>query len=104
MASPVRDIQFVDQQMLERLKYRGIAPENLADLVGPFVSLKNKYGLIPYAMAAESNPVPNAETASYTVDAIALNKLTNVLLDTPRLKRVTISPRRILNSKQHEVA
>jgi hypothetical protein len=93
MASSVRDIQSVDQQMLEHLKYRGIAPENLADLVGLFVSLKNKYGLRPYA-----------ETASYTVDAIALNKLTNVSLDTPRLKRVTISPRGILNSKQHEVA
>ncbi len=54
MASPIRGIQSVDQQMLEHLKYRGIAQENLVDLVGLFVSLKNKYGLIPFAMTAES--------------------------------------------------
>ena len=104
MASPIRGIQSVDQQMLEHLRYCGIAQENLADLVGLFVSLKNKYGLIPVAMTAESNPVPNAVTASYTVDSLTLNKLTSLLLDTPRLKRVTISPRGILKSGQYEVA
>jgi hypothetical protein len=103
MASPIRGIQSVDQQMLEHLKYSGIAQENLADLVGLFVSLKNKYGLVPVAMAAESNPVPNAVTASYIVDSIVLNKLANVLLDTPRLKRVTILPRGIPKSGQYEV-
>jgi hypothetical protein len=103
MASPIRGIQSVDQQMLEHLKYSGVAQENLADLVGLFVSLKNKYGLVPFAMAAEGNPVPNAVTASYIVDSIILNKLTNALLDTPRLKRVTISPRGIPKSGQYEL-
>jgi hypothetical protein len=104
MASPIRGIQSVDQQMLEHLKYSGIAQENLVDLVGLFVSLKNKYGLIPFAMTAESNPIPNGVTAKYTVDSITLNKLTNILLDTPRLKQVTISPRGIPKSGQYEVA
>ena len=67
MASPIRGIQSVDQQMLEHLKYSGIAQENLVDLVGLFVSLKNEYGLIPFAMTAESNPIPNAVTAKYTL-------------------------------------
>ena len=64
MATPVRQYSnSIDHQMLENLKYSGIAPENLADLVGLFVSIKNKYGLVPFAIAAESNPIPNAVTA-----------------------------------------
>jgi len=105
MATPVREcIQFVDQQMLEHLKYSGIDQENLADLISIFVSLKNKYALVPFAMAAESHPVPNAVTARYLVDSLTLHKVTSILLDTPRLNRVCITPRGIIKSGQYEVA
>jgi len=105
MATPAREYSYsVEHQMLEHLKYSGIDPGNLADLVGLFVSLKNKYGLVPFAMVAESHPVPNAVTARYIVDSISLNKVANALLDTPRLNRVTIYPRGIAKSAQHEIA
>lgn len=104
MATPVREcIYSVDQQMMEQLKYSGIDHENLSDLVALFVSLKNKYGLIPFAMAAESLPVPNAVTARYIVDSLTLNKVTNALFDTPRLNRVAIYPRGIIKSGQYEL-
>jgi hypothetical protein len=89
---------------VESLKYCGIERDNLADLVGLFASLKNKYGLVPFAMTAEGSPVPNALTARFIVDLITLNKVTNVLLDTPRLNRVTIVPRGIPKTTQYEVA
>jgi hypothetical protein len=90
--------------MLEHLRYSGIDQANLSDLVGIIISLKNKYGLMPFAMTGESNPVPNAVTARYTVDSIALNKLANILLDTPRLNRITIYRRGILKSNEFELA
>jgi hypothetical protein len=105
MATPVRQYSnSIDHQMLEHLKYSGIAAENLADLVGLFVNIKNKYGLVPFAIAAESNPIPNAVTARYIVDSITLNKIANVLLETPRLHRVTISPHGIAKSTEYELA
>jgi len=73
-------------------------------LVGLLVSLKNKYGLVPFTLVAESLPVPNAVTARYIVDSLTLNKLANVLWDTPRLNRVTISPRGIMKAAQYEIA
>jgi hypothetical protein len=105
MATPVREYSpSLEHQMLEYLKYSGIDTDNLADLISLFVSLKNKYGLVPFAMAAESHPIPNAVTARYTVDSITLNKVASVILDTPRLNRVTISPRGIPKSAQFELA
>jgi hypothetical protein len=105
MATPVREYSYsVEHHMLEHLKYSGIAPENLADIIGLFISLKNKYGLVPFAMVAESHPVPNAVTASFIVDSITLNKVANALLDIPRLNRVTIYPRGIARSTQYEIA
>jgi len=104
MATSVRQYTAsIDHQMLEHLKYSGIDPENLADLVGLFVGLKNKYGLVPFAITAESNPIPNAVTARYIVDSITINKIANVLLETPRLHRVTISPHGISKSSQYEL-
>jgi len=103
MATPVREFS-LDHQILDHLKYCGIDRDNLADLVSLFVSLKNKYGLVPFAMAAESNPIPNALTARYLLDSITINKVTNVLLDTPRLNRVTITPRGIPKGTQYEIA
>jgi enoyl reductase-like protein len=105
MATPVREyLPSIDQQMLDHLRYSGIERENLTDLVGIFVSLKNKYGLLPLAMDAESHPVPNAVTARYLVDSLTLNKIAHVLWDTPRLNRVVIQPRGIVKSGQFEIA
>jgi hypothetical protein len=105
MGTPVRQYSAsIDSQMLEHLKYTGIGAENLADLVVLFVSLKNKYGLVPFAMVAESNPVPNAVMARYMVDSITVNKIVNVLLETPRLQRVSISPHGIGKTTHYELA
>jgi hypothetical protein len=105
MATSVRQHSTsIDLQMLEHLKYCGLDPANLSDLVGLFVGLKNKYGIVPFAMAAESNPIPNAVTARYIVDSITLNKIANVLLETPRLHRVIISPHGLTRSAQYELA
>lgn len=105
MATPVREyVCSLDQQMLEHLKYSGIDRENLTDLISLFVSLKNKYGLVPFAMNAESLPIPNAVTARYTVDSLTLNKMASFLLDIPRLHHFCISPRGIVKSGQYELA
>jgi hypothetical protein len=105
MATPVREcLPSLDQQMLEHLRYSGIDQENLSDLVGLFFSLKNKYGIVPFAVVAENLPVPNAVTARYILDSLTLNKITNVLLDTPRLNRITIHHRGIVKSGQYEIA
>jgi hypothetical protein len=37
----------LDYHLLESMKYSGMNPENLADLVAIAVRLKNKYGIIP---------------------------------------------------------
>jgi hypothetical protein len=105
MATSVRQYSTsIDLQMLERLKYSGLEAENLSDLVGLFVSLKNKYGIVPFDMVAESNPVPNAVTARYLVDSLTLIKIANVLFETPRLHRVTICPHGLSKSGQYELA
>jgi hypothetical protein len=105
MATPAREyLPSIDQQMQEHLRFSGIDKENLTDLIGLFVSLKNKYGLTPFAMNAESHPVPNAITARYLVDSLTLNKIASVLWDTPRLKQVVIQPRGIVRSGQFEIA
>jgi hypothetical protein len=102
MASPAQEFA-LDRQLMERLKFSGIAPENLADLVSIIVSLKNKYGIVPFAATAEGQPVPDKLTARYTLESITLNKVMNVLLDTPRLDKVTILPRGIPKTTQFEV-
>jgi len=105
MAAPAREYVYsVDQHMMEHLKYSGVERENLTDIIGLFVSLKNKYGLMPFDMAAEGLPVPNAVTARYVVDSLTLKKVTVVLFDTPRLNRVTIHPRGIIRTGEYELA
>jgi hypothetical protein len=102
MATPAREFS-LDRHLLDRLKFSGIDPENLTDLVGIVVSLKNKYGIVPYATEAAGQPIPDAVTARYLLESLTLNKLLNVLLDTPRLHHVTIFPRGIPKSTQFEV-
>jgi hypothetical protein len=56
MATPVREFS-LDNQYLEHLKYCGIEPQNLSDLIGLFASVSRiKYGLVPFAMAVEGYP------------------------------------------------
>ncbi len=102
MATAVREFT-LDHHLFERLRFSGIDPDNLSDLVSIVVSLKNKYGIMPYAIVAKGRPVPNSLTARYMLEPITLNKVMNVLLDTSRLSRVTIVPRGIPRSTQFEV-
>ncbi|HKW57216.1 MAG TPA: hypothetical protein VJN42_07635 [Candidatus Acidoferrum sp.] len=102
MATTAREFS-LDYYLLDRLRFSGISQENLNDLVSIVSSLKNKYGLLPFAASAEGQPTPNAITTFYVVDSLMLNKVTSVLLDTPRLHSVTILPRGIPKSGQYEL-
>lgn len=99
MATPGREYS-LDHHLLEHLKFSGIDRENLSDLVTIIVSLKTKYGIVPFAAVAKGQPVPNAVTVSYVVDSISLNKIMNVLLDVPRLHSLCVMPRGIPRSAQ----
>jgi hypothetical protein len=99
---PVREYS-VDYYLLEKLRFSGLDRENLADLVSIISSVKNKYGIAPYAAHAEGSRTPGGLTAHYLVDSTALHKLTNVLLDTPRLEKLSILPRGIPKSTQFEL-
>jgi hypothetical protein len=74
MATVAREFS-LDYYLLDRLKFSGLDKENLADLVSIVVSLKNKYGIVPYAIAPHGDPVPNAIAASHLIESITLNKL-----------------------------
>ena len=102
MATPGREYS-LDHHLLERLKYSGIDPQNLADLVAIAVSLKNKYGVVPFAATAQGQPIPNALTVSYLMEGITVNKVVGVVLDIPRLSAMKIMPRGIPKSAQFEV-
>lgn len=102
MATTAREYS-LDYYLLERLRFSGLEKENLADLVNIASSLKNKYGIAPYATDVVGSPVPNGLTMRYLVDSLTLHKLMNVLLDTPRLERVAIVPRGIPHSLQFEL-
>jgi hypothetical protein len=102
MATPEREYSF-DHYLLERLRYSGIDRENLADLVSIIVSLKNKYGIVPFAADAQGQPVSNALSVRYLMESTTLNKIMNILLDTPRMGALAIVPRGIPRSAQFEV-
>lgn len=102
MATTAREFS-LDYYLLDRLRFSGIQQQNLDDLVSIVSSLKNKYGLLPYAVAAEGQPTPNALTTFYVIDSLMLSKVNSVLLDTPRLHSVTILPRGIPKSGQYEL-
>jgi hypothetical protein len=88
---------------MDRLKYSGLDKENLADLVSIIISVKNKYGIVPYALAAHGQPIPTGAVATYLIDSLGLNKMLSVLMDTPRLESVTIVPRGIPRSRHFEM-
>jgi hypothetical protein len=102
MATAGREIS-LDHNLLEHMKFSGMDRENLADLVSIIVSLKNKYGLMPFAAAAEGHPVPDALAVRYIVDTLTLNKVMSILMDTPRLNTLMLAPRGIPKTGQYEV-
>jgi hypothetical protein len=102
MATPGREYS-LDHHLLERMKFAGMERENLADLVSIVVSLKNKYGLMPFTAEAQGHPVPNTLAVRYIIDTPSLNKIMNILADTPRLNTLTLSPRGIPKSGQYEI-
>jgi hypothetical protein len=91
MVSPAREYS-LERHLLERLKFSGMQKENLTDLVNIVTSLKNKYGIVPFAVVVQGEPVPNFLTARYLMDTLLLNKLMNLLLDTSRLASVLVVP------------
>ena len=99
MATPGREYS-LDHHLLEHLKFSGIERDNLADLIAIVVSLKTKYGIVPFAAVAQGYPFRNAIDVSYVVDSISLNKIMNVLLDVPRLSNLTIVRRGIPRSAE----
>jgi hypothetical protein len=93
----------LDHHLLEHMKFSGIEHDNLIDLVNIVVSLKNKYGIVPHAAAAEGYPIRNALIVSYVMESIMLNEVINILLDIPRLRGLTIVPRGIPKTAQFDV-
>jgi len=65
--------------------------ENPTDLANIVTGLKNKYSIVPFAVAVQGEPVPNALAARCLMDTLLLNKLMNLLLDTPRLASVLVA-------------
>ena len=102
MATPAREYS-LDHYLLEHMKYGGIDRENLADLVSIVVSLKNKYGISPFAALPHGTPVPDGLTVRYQIESTTLSKLTNIIHDTPRLSAITVIPRGIPAAAQFEV-
>jgi hypothetical protein len=102
MATTAREYS-LDYYLLERMRFSGVEKENLADIVSIVASLKNKYGIVPFAVTPQGQPVPNCLTVRYLIESLSLNKVMNVLLDTPRLQMVSILPRGIPRSTQFEV-
>jgi hypothetical protein len=102
MATPAREYS-LDYYLLEHMKYGGIDRENLADLVSIVVSLKNKYGISPFAALPHGTPIPVGLTVRYQVEATTLPKLISIIHDTPRLNAVTVVPRGIPSAAQYEV-
>ena len=102
MAVPIRQFS-LDHHLSERMKFSGLDKDNLNDLISIVVSLKNKYGIVPFAATPKGHPVPDGLTARYILEGTTLNKLMNILLDTPRLNMITVLPRGIPNTTQFEV-
>jgi hypothetical protein len=79
MATTVREYS-LDYYLFDHMRCSGIERENLEDLFSIVTSLKNKYGIVPFAVTPHGQPVPNGLTARYLVESITLNKIRNVLL------------------------
>jgi hypothetical protein len=102
MAVPIRQFS-LDHHLSERLKFSGSDKDNPNDLIRMVISLRNKYGIVPFAATPKGHPVPDGSTARYLLEGTTLNKLMNILLDTPRLNMLTVLPRGIPYTTQYEV-
>jgi hypothetical protein len=102
MAVPIRQFS-LDHDLLQRMKFSGLDKDNLTDLVSIVVSLKNKYGITPFSATPKGHPVSDGLTVRYLMEGTTLNKMMNILLDTPRLSMITVLPRGIPNPVQFEV-
>jgi hypothetical protein len=71
--------------------------ENLADLVNIAASLKNKYSMVPFAVHAQ------LRLSGCLMDTMLLNKLMNLLLDSPRQANVLVVPHGFPKATQFEV-
>lgn len=91
MVTAVREFT-LEHHLVERLRFSGMDRENLSDLISILASLKNKYGIQPLTVAASGAPVPTQLVARYMLQSIMLNKLMNLLLDTPRLVELALRP------------
>lgn len=103
MVTAVREFS-LEHHLVERLRYSGMDRENLSDLVSIIVSLKNKYGIQPFTVnPAGAASHPTALVARYTLQATMLNKLMNLLLDTPRLVELAVRPYGYPRASQFEL-
>lgn len=102
MVTAVREFS-LEQHLVDRLRYSGMDRENLSDLISIIVSLKNKYGIQPFTVHASGVPTPTALVARYTLQATMLNKLMNLLLDTPRLVELAVHPYGFPRATQFEL-
>ena len=93
----------LDYYLFDRMRFSGIERENLEDLVSIVTSLKNKYGIAPFSVSSQGQPVPNSMVARYLVESTTLNKVMNILLDTPRLQQLCLLPRGVPRSSQFEL-
>ncbi|HWZ99047.1 MAG TPA: hypothetical protein VN025_14910 [Candidatus Dormibacteraeota bacterium] len=91
MVTAVREFS-LEHHLLDRLRHCGMERENLSDLISIIASLKNKYGIQPFTVSAFGGTVPTALTARYMLQSTMLNKLMNLLLDTPRLAEMAVRP------------
>jgi hypothetical protein len=102
MATPATQFS-LEHHLLDRLKFSGIEKENLADLVSIVMSLRNKYGITPVVVSPRGMPVPDSVVARYVLEPTTLNKLPNILLDTPRLSSLTALPHGLPQPAKFEV-
>jgi hypothetical protein len=93
----------LDHHLMERMKFSRMDKENLTDVISIVVRLKNKYGIMPFAATPKGHRVSDGWTARYIMEATTLNKMMNILPDTPRLAMITVLPRGIPNATQFEV-
>lgn len=94
----------LENQLHERFRYSGLDPENLSDLINIAVSLRNKYGISPVGVAAEGTPVRDRIVVRYLIESNTLNKLSNILLDTPRLSVFEAVPHGMPHPGKFEVS
>jgi len=91
MVTAVREFT-LEHHLVERLRFSGLDRENLSDLISILASLKNKYGIQPLTVNSSGDPVPTRLVARYMLPSTMLNKLMSLLLDTPRLVELAVSP------------